>query len=70
MNKVERWFSELTTTRIRRGTHRSELALEADIRDWIGTWNHRPKPFVGVKTADEILAKAVRKPRANNEPGH
>jgi transposase len=26
LNLVERWFAELTTKRIRRGTHRSELA--------------------------------------------
>ena len=70
MNKVERWFSELTTKRIRRGTHRSELALEADIREWIGTWNQRPNPFVGVKTVDEILASIARFCRRISETGH
>ena len=29
--------------------------LEADIRKWINEWNKDPKPFVWVKTADEIL---------------
>ena len=33
-------------------------------------WNDGSGPFTWVRTADEILAKAVRKPRANNEPGH
>ena len=33
-------------------------------------WNAGARPFTWVKTADEILAKAVRKPRAINEPGH
>ena len=70
LNLVERWFSELTTKRIRRGTHRSELALEADIRDWIGTWNQRPKPFVWVKTADQILASITRFCRRISETGH
>ncbi|XXJ58618.1 hypothetical protein ACMXN5_30610 [Embleya sp. MST-111070] len=40
---------------IRRGTHRSVQALEADIRTWIQTWNEYPRPFVWTKTADEIL---------------
>ena len=70
LNLVERWFAELTTKRIRRGTHRSEPALEADIRDWIGTWNQRPKPFVWVKTADEILASSARLGRRIADMGH
>lgn len=32
-------------------------------------WNEDSSPFTWVKTADEILAKAVRKPRATNESG-
>ena len=34
----------------------SVQALEADIRNWIKTWNENPSPFVWTKTADEILA--------------
>ena len=36
---------------------RSEMrqALEADIRQWIDTWNENPRPFTWTKTADEIL---------------
>jgi hypothetical protein len=30
-------------------------ALEADIRDWIESWNRNPRPFAWAKTADEIL---------------
>jgi transposase len=70
LNLVERWFAELTSKRIRRGSHRSELALEADIRDWIGTWNEHPKPFVWVKTADQILASIARFCRRISESGH
>jgi hypothetical protein len=33
-------------------------------------WNEGSSPFAWVKTADEILAKAVRKPRATSESGH
>ena len=70
INLVERWFAELTNKRIRRGTHTSERALERDIKDWISTWNENPKPFVWVKTADEILASIARFCRRISEPGH
>ena len=56
LNLVERWFSELTSRKLRRGTHRSVRELNADIRDWIETWNDDPRPYVWTKTADEILA--------------
>ncbi|MEV5787036.1 IS630 family transposase [Streptomyces sp. NPDC052287] len=55
INQVERWFGHLTDKLIRRGTHTSVQALEADIRTWIQTWNEDPKPFTWTKTADEIL---------------
>lgn len=55
LNLVERWFAELTTKSLRRGTHRSVKELVASIRTWIATWNDDPKPFVWHKTADEIL---------------
>jgi transposase len=55
INQVERWFGYLTDQKIRRGVHKSVQALEADIRDWIGTWNENPRPFAWTKTADEIL---------------
>ena len=55
LNLVERWFSELTTKQLRRGTHRSVRALNADIRAWIETWNDDPRPYVWTKTADQIL---------------
>jgi len=60
LNMVERWFSELTTKKIRRGAHTSVQALERDIRDWIDTWNENPRPYVWVKTAEQILASLAR----------
>ena len=33
-------------------------------------WNEGSGPFTWVRTADEILAKAVRKPRATSESAH
>ena len=34
--------------------------LERDIKGWIKTWNENPRPYVWVKTADEILASLAR----------
>ena len=50
INLVERWFAELTTKLLRRGAHRSVRALNADIRQWIETWNENPRPYVWTKT--------------------
>ena len=55
LNLVERWFGELTNRKLRRSTHRSVAALEADVKTWIEAWNADPKPFVWTKTADQIL---------------
>ena len=55
LNLVERWFAELTTKWLHRGTHHSTRELVASIRTWIEQWNDQPKPFVWHKTADEIL---------------
>jgi transposase len=55
LNLVERWFAELTTKWLRRGSHRSVWELEQSIRQWVATWNQNPRPFVWHKTADEIL---------------
>jgi len=60
LNMVERWFGELTTKKIKRGAHMSVRALEKDIREWIATWNENPRPYVWVKTADQILAALAR----------
>ncbi len=60
LNVVERWFSELTTKKMKRGAHASVQGLERDIRDWIAHWNEDPKPYVWVKTADQILASLAR----------
>jgi transposase len=55
LNQVERWFSELTTKKLRRATHRSVDELRRDIEDWVEHWNANPRPFVWRKTADQIL---------------
>jgi transposase len=70
MNQVETWFGILTRQAIRRGAFRSVKELVAMIETFIRQWNAGSSPFTWVKTADEILAKAVRKPRATSESGH
>jgi hypothetical protein len=35
-------------------------APHKDIRDWIGTWNDDPRPYVWTKTADQILESIKR----------
>ncbi|WP_445167276.1 IS630 family transposase [Mycolicibacterium sp. Dal123E01] len=70
LNLVERWFAELTTKKLRRGTHTSVRQLNADIRAWIDTWNDNPKPYVWTKTADQILASIGNYCQRINDSGH
>lgn len=60
LNQVERWFGLLSERKIKRGSHRSTVALEKAIREYIDANNADPKPFVWVKSADEILASIAR----------
>ena len=60
INQVERWFADLTDKQIRRGSHRSTRALEHAIRVYLAEHNADPKPFVWVKSADEIIASIAR----------
>jgi transposase len=57
MNLVERWFSALTTKKLKRSAHCSVKELVADIESWAATWNEDPTPFVWHKTADRILER-------------
>src|SRR4029450_9205011 len=50
LNMVERWFGALTTKLLQRGVHTNVQTLEADIRNWIATWNDDPRPYVWTKT--------------------
>lgn len=60
INQVERWFAELTEKQIRRGTHCSTRQLEQAIRDYLARYNDDPKPFVWIRSADDILASIER----------
>jgi transposase len=70
MNQIETWFGILTRQAIRRGSFTSVKELIAMIDAFTSQWNEGASPFTWVRTADQILAKAVRKPPAISESGH
>jgi transposase len=70
LNLVERWFAELTTKWIKRGTHRSVRDLVASIRSWIANWNDDPRPYVWHKSADEILGSLAAYCQRISDSGH
>jgi transposase len=70
LNLVERWFSELTTKKLQRGTHRTVRELNTDIRAWIKDWNDNPRPYVWTKTADQILESIARYCTRINDSRH
>jgi hypothetical protein len=57
---VERFFRDITTTRIRRGVFSSVPDLIAAIDEYIAHHNTKPKPFIWTKSARDILQKVIR----------
>jgi transposase len=74
LNLVERFFAEITSKRIRRGTFRSVAELKDAIHDYLDRHNADPKPFVWTKSAEIILNKerraldALEAIKAGNQP--
>jgi transposase len=60
MNMVEIFFSILTSQQVRRGVYHDVPELIAAIEYFIEHYNQRAQPFIWTKTADEILAKAIK----------
>ena len=60
LNMVERFFSELTIKRIRRGVFRSVKDLETAVMDFVKKHNEEPKIFTWTKDADTILSKVKK----------
>lgn len=60
VNMVERWFSEITNKRIRRGIFHSVDELVKAIYDFIDHHNDQPKIFKWTKDADTIIAKVAK----------
>ena len=59
LNIVERWFAEITTKRIRRGSWSSVRELERAIMKYIHQWNESGKRFVWTKTSRQIMESVV-----------
>jgi transposase len=57
LNAVETFFSALTRRRLKRGSFRSVVDLQAAINRYIAEHNADPKPFTWTKTPAQILAK-------------
>lgn len=60
MNMIEAWFSVLTRKAIRRGSFDTVRALVRHIHAYLDHWNEHPVPFTWTKTAEQIIAKALR----------
>ena len=60
LNLVERWFGELTSKRVRRGSFGSVQELQKAILDFLENWNEKPKPFVWTATVESIQQKLAR----------
>jgi hypothetical protein len=54
-NHVERFFADINTKRIRRGSYSSFNDLENEIYDYTLHNEAKPKPFVWSKTAKDFL---------------
>jgi transposase len=59
-NLIERWFAELTTKRVRRGSFHSVENLEKAIKEFLAVGNEHPQPFVWTATVESIKAKLAR----------
>src|SRR5713101_4548551 len=60
LNLIERWFGELTSKRIRRGSFFSVADLQQAIQEFLAAWNQAPQPFVWTATVESITAKLSR----------
>src|SRR5579863_398010 len=68
LNQIERWFTEITRKRIRRGTFRSVRELVKAIQDYLRQYNKNPQPFQWVASASRIIRK-VNKYKEISETG-
>jgi len=60
LNRVERFFRDLTTQQLRRGVFTSVPDLVKTIEGYIAQHNQNPKPFIWTAKANDILEKVVR----------
>ena len=60
LNRVERFFRNITTARLRRGLFRNVPELIHAIEEYIAVHNENPKAFVWTAKANDILQKVIR----------
>jgi transposase len=60
LNLVERWFRDLTTHRLRRGSFGSVTELIAAIQAYLDNHNQNPQVFVWSAPVERILAKIAK----------
>jgi transposase len=60
LNLIERWFGELMSQRVRRGSFHSVEDLEIAIAEFLATWNEHPRPFVWTATVESIKERLSR----------
>jgi transposase len=70
LNQVERFFSEITDKRIRRGVFKSVANLEHAISDYLAHHNSEPKPFKWTASADLILKRVQETCKRTSNSGH
>ena len=57
LNLVERWFSEITSKRIRRGSFKNLKELIMAIKQYIESHNQNPKVFLWTASVESIMRK-------------
>jgi len=57
LNMVERWFAEITSKRIRRGSFKNVKELIMAIKQYIESHNQNPKVFVWTASVENIMRK-------------
>jgi transposase len=60
LNMIERFFRDLTTKALRRGSFYNVDDLVGAIQEYINVHNEDPKPFIWTASAKDILAKVKR----------
>jgi len=69
LNLVERWLSEITSKRIRRGSFKNVKELITAIKQYIESHNQNPKVFVWTASVESIMRK-ISKCKELLETGH
>ena len=68
LNRVERFFRDISENRIRRDSFTSVPELELAIDLYVEHHNANPKPFIWTASANDILAKVTRaRPRGKKQ---